>query len=344
LEQDKHSIQDNSKPFGDRSIDLWKTLSIWIEALDSAEVDANKTHFLMVTNKILPECLAKKIGRAQEQLAIEECVGDMEKIVVSPAESTKKYMDRVMMVSSRDNLRRLIKNCELSDASDATAGAELNDKTISYFQLPENLKTEAVSILDGLRGWVHRVALNCWQKGEPAWITRDHFVNQLQAIIGCENRKIRRERSEHLIPVAETEIGRRKGSVFVKQLYLIMDDDSVVNNAIREFVRCSIEKLRLSVDGNVTDDDWLAFDATLQARWQKISSRIKRTEKSATEEDVGFDIFTETTESYREKLAGSDTEQVYLTSGTYHRLADNLRVGWHPRFDELLNNGEVQNV
>ena len=57
----------------------------------------------------------------------------------------------------------------------------------------------------------------------------------------------------------------------------------------------------------------------------------------AKEEDVGFEIFTDTTEEYREKLAGSDTEQVYLTSGTYHRLADTVVVGWHPRFKELMS-------
>jgi len=54
------------------------------------------------------------------------------------------------------------------------------------------------------------------------------------------------------------------------------------------------------------------------------------------EEDVGFEIFTETTEDHRERLAGSDTDQVYLTSGTYHRLADLLRVGWHPRYEDLM--------
>jgi hypothetical protein len=59
--------------------------------------------------------------------------------------------------------------------------------------------------------------------------------------------------------------------------------------------------------------------------------------RSNHEEDIGFEIFTDTTESHREKLAGSDTEQVYLTSGTYHRLADLIRVGWHPRFKELMS-------
>ena len=60
------------------------------------------------------------------------------------------------------------------------------------------------------------------------------------------------------------------------------------------------------------------------------------TSERAPETDVGFEIFTDTTEDHREKLAGNDTEQVYLTSGTYHRLADLVRVGWHPRFEELM--------
>jgi len=113
--------------------------------------------------------------------------------------------------------------------------------------------------------------------------------------------------------------------------------EAVPFNAIREFVRCSIEKIRLSAEGNITDDDWKAFEATLQSRWEKIRKRVIRmSQENRNEEDVGFEIFFETTEDHREKLAGSDTEQVYLTSGTYHRLANMIRVGWHPRFEELM--------
>jgi hypothetical protein len=56
----------------------------------------------------------------------------------------------------------------------------------------------------------------------------------------------------------------------------------------------------------------------------------------AEETDIGFEIFTETTENHKERLAGTETEQVYLTSGTYHRLADLLSVGWHPRYEALM--------
>ena len=72
----------------------------------------------------------------------------------------------------------------------------------------------------------------------------------------------------------------------------------------------------LSAEGNITDDDWLAFESTLLSRWDKIRARIMRMRQGAPEEDVGFEIFTDTTETHCEKLAGSDTEQVYLTSGS----------------------------
>jgi hypothetical protein len=100
--------------------------------------------------------------------------------------------------------------------------------------------------------------------------------------------------------------------------------------------------MRLSAEGNITDDDWMAFEATLKSRWNKIRSRVIRMSHTEREEDVGFEIFTDTTEDHREKLAGSDTEQVYLASGTYHRLANMIQVGWHPRFEELMR--EIEEV
>lgn len=176
-----------------------------------------------------------------------------------------------------------------------------------------------------------------WQQGQPAWIQRDHFVNQFHAVIDTRKRQLTRERAEHLIPVVDEKVGQEKGRPFVKQLYLVPDEDIIVETGIREFIRCNIEKSRLSAEGNVTDDYWKAFETTLLSRWEKIHTRICRMSKSETEQDIGYQIFTETTEDHREKLAGNDTEQVYLTSGTYHRLAAMIRIGWHPRFSELMS-------
>lgn len=335
LEQDKHSIREDAEPFGDRSKDLWNTLAIWIEALDTKKV-ADTTRFLMVTNKVLPECIAKQIGRAESEEEITACVAALEVAAKTPPHHIASFIKRVLHPDSGTSLRRLISRCNLADASQATAGRELRKETLAQLQLPEWCLAGADSIADELLGWLHKTALVAWQQKQPAWIQRDHFVNQLHAVIDRRKRRIARERAEHLIPVTEDKVGQEKGRPFVKQLHLVTDNDDIVDSAIREFIRCNIEKSRLSVEGNVTDDDWTAFETALLSRWDKISARVIRMKQAAPEEDIGFEIFTETTEEHREKLAGSDTEQVYLTSGTYHRLADMVRVGWHPRFEELM--------
>ena len=84
------------------------------------------------------------------------------------------------------------------------------------------------------------------------------------------------------------------------------------------------------------DNDWIDFETKLYSRWDKIFKRLKRMRQANPEEDIGFEIFTETTENYREILAGTQTDQIYLTAGTYHRLADLLTLGWHPRYEDLM--------
>jgi hypothetical protein len=336
LEQDKHSIQQTSKPFGDRSHDLWNTLAIWIDALDNNEVQGSSIHFLMVTNKSVPDCIAHQIGRASTDDEITACITALEAASQKPTKELTGLMQSVLKPASRANLCTLIRNCDFADASASTSEADLRKETIAHLQLPAWAATHANSIADELLGWLHSTALALWQKGEPCWIQRNHFVNQLHAILDRRKREIARERSEHLIPVSDAKVGENKGSRFVRQLHLVTEDDTIVDNAIREFIRCNIEKSRLSEEGNITDDDWTAFETVLLSRWSKIRARVLRMKEGTLEEDIGFEIFTETTEDHREPLAGSDTEQVYITSGTYHRLADLIRVGWHPRFEELM--------
>ncbi|MCX6844475.1 MAG: hypothetical protein NTX53_19610 [candidate division WOR-3 bacterium] len=334
-EQDKHSIS-KAKPFGDRSEGLWKTLAIWIEALDAGEVSAGTTKFLMVTNKVVPECIAHKISRAGGEDEAKACVAILEASAKRVPRHVAKYAARVLRPGSRPNLVKLIQSCGLADGSLETSGPELRAKTIAELPLPEWYKADADSIVNELLGWLHDTALAAWRQRRPAWIPRDHFVNQLHAILDLRKRLTRRERAERLIPVTEDSVGKTRGSPFVKQLHLVTDDDELVDTAIREFIRCNIEKSRLSIEGNITDDDWLTFEAELLSRWRKIRSRFMRMKKAEPEEDVGFEILTETTDEYRGRLAGSETEQVYLTSGTYHRLSDMVKVGWHPRFEELM--------
>ena len=336
LEQDKHSVRETAQPFGDRSKGLWNTLALWIEAIESGARSVESTLFLMVTNTVVPDCISRRIASATCDGDVDGCIKDLEKAGEKPPKHLAHLIGRVLCPESRMTLRGLIPRIELEDASVGTARADLRKNTIAHLQLPSWCSDSSDSIANELSGWLHTTVMSAWEELQPAWVDHQHFIDQFHAILAKRNRQIVRERAALLIPVPDDTVGGEKGRRFVKQLYLITDDDVLIDIAIREFIRCNIEKARLSKEGNVTDDDWRAFRDTLVARWEKIRSRVKRMKSENDETDVGFELFTETTEDYREKLAGSDTEQVYLTSGTYHLLADLLTVGWHPRYEVLM--------
>lgn len=333
LEQDKHSIRDDGVPYGDRSKDLWNTLNTWLTALESGEISADTTAFFLVTNKVLPDCLAKKIAASKTSSEADACVQEMIAAVKDPPEGIAAHCQRVLRATSRSHLQDLILKIELLDGS---AGPSLRATTISFLQIPDGHKDAATSIADELLGWMHTEALLAWQGQKPAWISRDHFVNRLHAALEQRRRKIARERSEHLLPIPTEDVGKELGRPFVRQLNHITDDDGVVDGSIKDFLRCNLEKMRLSREGNITDEDWLAFEAALQSRWDRIQARVKRTSGGKPGEDQGWEIFSDTAEEHREKLAGQDTEQLYLTAGSYHRLADALALGWHPNWKSLM--------
>lgn len=341
LEQNKHSIQEDVEPFGDRSKDLWNTLSIWVTALEEGELDGTKTRFLMVTNKTLPDCIAKRISQAEKDDEINVCVDELILAAMKPSETIRSYTEKVLAPTTEPHLRAVIKHCEVADAASGASGPDLRRQTIAELPIPEWFTKQAESIANELLGWVKTQVLALWQTGQAAWISRDSFVTQFHAVLDRRRRQQTRERAANLIPVIDEQLGKEKGRLFVKQIYLVTDEDSRVDEAIREFLRCRIEKSRLSADGNITDQDWIDFEDSLKTRWSKIFSLYRRLNRAEPEEDVGFKVLSETTDEHRERLAGVETEQVYLTAGTYHRLADQLVVGWHPRYLELVNQEDL---
>lgn len=340
LEQNKHSIQKNAGPFADRSKDLWNTLSIWVTALENGELDATKTRFLMVTNKTLPECIVLRISKAETPSEVTECIQALKVAAENPPETIRAWTEKVLLPSSEPHLRAVLANCELVDEASGASGEDLRKQTIAELPIPEWFTRDAESIADELLGWLKKQVLKLWQAGQPAWISRDSFITQFHAVLDRRKRQQKRERAANLIPIFDEELQREKGRVFVKQIYLVTDEDSRVDEAIRDFLRCRSEKTRLSADGNITDQDWIDFEEVLKTRWTKIFSRFRRLGQNEPEEDVGFKVLCETSDGHKERLAGIETEQVYLTAGTYHRMADQLVVGWHPRYEELIKQAE----
>ncbi|NJD78857.1 MAG: hypothetical protein FIB08_17475 [Candidatus Methanoperedens sp.] len=315
-----------------------------MKAIIEEDIDLGNTEFHLVTNKILsPRSFLKKIANAKDNNGIDECIKELRDLGRSPPPGLAHLIQSVLSYNDQ-TLKDLIQRIYVTDGTDSSHGQQLKEKIASNLQIPSNVSTNDVILF--LLGWLHKTSMELWEKQQPAWITKEAFNNQMFRIVERLRNRAFRETAKDLLPVSEEDRKAHKGRIFVMQLLQIAIDENneQLIEAIDDFIRCSLELIRLSTEGNITERDIKEFEGHLVDRWKKIFAlhkrqmqRMQRTpsdDRKAAEE-TGYEIFHEST-NHREPLACQQTEEYYLTSGYYHRLADSLEVGWHPDFREIF--------
>jgi hypothetical protein len=337
-EQAKHSLVGRN-PFTDRSRGLWRTLEIWAIQLKDSQQALDNVELHLVTNAEVGEGLARKIDAASSAEDAEACVAALLELARSLADDENPAARRILEFD-REFLEKLVLRIRLIDGSH-TAGSELWAATAERLNLPEELDVEAVA--QSMLGWIHATCMELWRSGRPAWINRGAFKSRLARVIShhISNRLL--ERTVEALPVSDTDRERHAHHLFVAQLRILEFPEEVADDylveAVNDYVRCLSERTRLLQDGRITGDDLDDFEERLFQRWEMQSRRHwGRSAGGGAHDhcDCGRSLYQDSIE-HREFLAGVPTQQWYLTRGHLHRLADEPRIGWHPKYPQLLD-------
>ncbi|MBI1826079.1 MAG: hypothetical protein HY287_02340 [Planctomycetes bacterium] len=328
LIQSKSTLDPNRNPVSDSSPALWKTLAIWANALQKGEIDPSKTQLFLVTNANLSDCLATRLGRAVKPAELAQIVAELRSNPKTPSQSIGEAVAAVRGCSD-DQLTRLCSCVQVLDDNHRQSFDDLHADIIAKCHLPASV--DSPTFLDAMLGWVHTTVMQKWQAGHPAWIQQQHFNDRLHAVIENVRRRRSRELPARQLVCTETEIMSHKASLFVRQIDVIDADDAEVTEAIIDYLRHNRERLRLVHEGIVTDDDWAHFDDLLVEHWRPVFRQQQTASTSPAQRKQGKRVYIEI-QKHRERLAGDETDEYYLTRGAYHRLADALVVGWHAKF------------
>ncbi|KON68897.1 hypothetical protein AKG34_08925 [Peribacillus butanolivorans] len=295
-EQDKHSISSNI-PFGDHSKDLWNTLHIWLKEIKKQEVDINYAQFHLVTNKVLSDCLAKRIGTSNTEHEVLACIKEIRTKKDSVPKGVLKIVTSVLEYDDEE-LGALIKRVVLTDGLATSHGEELKEKMSDILHLPTDIPFN--EIYYSLLGWIHTTVITLWREGKPAWISRRAFDKQYWNVISRFQDKTFKETSKSLLPISDIERKAQLHKMFVRQLYLLSlnEDNELLINSIDDFLRCNTERTRLSMEGDITKEDFEIFEESLVERWKLIYERYNfkysrsrnEDEKKYRGEEYGGDI------------------------------------------------------
>lgn len=324
----KHHLKDHR--LTDFSPELWRTLEIWIEAIREAAPEDWPSFFLMTTAIAAPDSAASLLGETGR-----DQVGAMSRLLEVAAISTDKETAsaRAGFLGLDHHLQlALLERVKVLDGTPRVGDLQARLARALALALP---RTQPETFLEGVEGW--------WvgRSGELLTGAIDHVRGEdLEAFCRAHrdrfdarslvtHRELRKDPSEE-----EKEPYRDRR--FVRQLEVVEAGPGQIDLAIRYYLRAHAQRGRWARELDDLASDFEDFEDRLQDEWEPehlgMCDRVGEDERERCSEGrrLAFELGGRSTARLR------NVDEPVLRHGTLHRLADRLRVGWHPEFRKLM--------
>lgn len=341
LLQTKHHI-DRIASLSNHSADLWKTLRIWSEAATADPSLPQRARFVLVTTGVAPEGQAAAFLRTSDPSArnpsnaadiltqVAESSGNK---ALQPAHAAFLALTMKMRISLLSAVEVLDKHALITDL----------DHVIENDLRLVAPRGKAVMAREMLEGWWWPRICRALMKRPSEPISILEVEGKLDDIREQMKRNALVADLEHA-DLPEIQDSEYEGRPFVRQLKIIGIGGSRIQYAKRDYYRAFTQRSRwvrehLAIDGEISH-----FESTLIEEWQPHFERMQEKHSadpadSATLRRAGQDIYQWVESDARFPFRAQVLR--FLNVGSFHILANELRVGWHRDFAHLCKEGET---
>ena len=343
LLQTKHHLK-RSGELTDKSVDLWKTLGVWSEATKADPSLPGRTRFVLVTTALAP------IGSAASFLQPAE-VGNRDPAradaMLVQAGSASRNMVLVQAFGAFKALtpemrEALVGAIEIIDSAPHIADLESRIEKRIRMIAPSG---KAPFAREQLEGWWWPRICTVLQAETPRTIPVLEVEQKLDDIRDGFKRDTLPLDMEHVDPSQE-ELDTLDEMRFVRQLRLVSLGGLRLQYAKRDFYRASAQRSQWARRNLLFDGEVGHFDKTLIEEWQP---RFEHMRHGLTEDSRDADLREAGHRLYNWVETGArfplrTTISRFLNVGSYHILADNLRVGWHRDYQSLCGDQNTEDT
>jgi hypothetical protein len=324
-----------TNPIANRSVDLWKTIGNWIRAVESRELRVDRTTFHLRLGRERGGTICKSFAEASTaedaSAALEKAKGAFftagGKLRKGVSGALRPEIEVVFAPARSGLVRDIVVRFQMSFGTGH-----------AYEELLNHLKTKfidddvAEDVLLHALGWVKKELDSAIERGEPPLIAVDEFRTEVNAF--RDRLKARSYLPSFAGPPSLEEIELQRLRVFVRQLNLIEFSEEQILRGITDFLSARANRVQYARRGYVHRDTFAEFEGALKSLWQNHRDEVEL-DQSESEIDRGRRVAFR---CLREKLRlqGVDVPADFVR-GCLHYLADQPSIGWHPRYEILLN-------
>lgn len=323
------------------SLDIWKTLRVWCDAVDEGAIDLESVELFLVTTS------TAKVNHAISNLSADLKAKDRKpEIARTTLEAAAKGSQNATIKDCFDSLKKLnvTKRKKLFKAitfiGDSPGIADVRQR------LEKNLwaavdQTHIASFVDQVEGWWFSEVIRQLSDPKCPGIS----LRSLQAKVNTLREDFRRDNlPDELLheEVPQGQLSDDDRRVFVKQLQVIQVGPGRVRKAQENHYRAATQRSRW-IRSNLLDlEEWDRFEMRLLSEWEEFYSEMTDglSDDSPDQQLVaagdGLFKWANTASATQASLCiRSEFRSPYLTRGSFHMLADQLRLGWHRDFKEV---------
>lgn len=340
LIQLKHHVQRQGN-LTDGSTDLWRTLKVWIDVISESPDILNGTKFLIVTTAIAPDNTAASFLKKDENRNEESAYEKLKNIcIISENKEHKKYYEAFLKTDEITLKCLLSQICIIDSANNIVDVEKIYRRQIRYSCIPKYEN----QICERLEGWWYKKAVEALNSDTPI------FVNQRQVRSFIVS--VSQEYSDENLPIDIFDVDNLQESdlsdnekIFYEQLKLICLGSHRMRTALRDYYRAFNQRANWVRNDLLYVNELEKYEECLIDEWEhcfaamedELAEYIEATEEEKIKK--GRSLFTDIEK--KDIRIRPKCQEAFVMRGSYHMLANQLKVGWHidfyNRLMELLN-------
>lgn len=328
-------LKHHSKPASltDSSVDLWRTLGVWIDAINYDSSLLKNTDFVIITTAEVPSNSASEAIQNNDYRKAFECL----KAVAEKSENKANVSAYSKFKSLREPLiLSLIRRIKIISSSIKIIDIEKSiQKLLFYSCKPEFIP----KVLERVEGWWYQECVKALSSSIAVITTK----RQLQSIV----LEISRQYGDDSLPIEFWNIDEveeadldPKDRIFLEQLRLLQSQNRTLRLAINDYYRASKERSSWLRQGLVFANDLDFYEHQLIDAWKhafaEMEERLSEYGVPTEQEKIKEGKVLYSNLMGKEIRIRPGVCVPYVMNGTYHHIANSLKIGWHVDFLDKL--------
>lgn len=321
----------------DFSVDLWKTLAIWVSRVSSSPTQAGNVRFVLLTTATCAEASALAMLRDNDD---ERDVEAARERLVSIAQTstnnqTKKGREAFLaLVPAQQTL--LLSNTYVFDQAPHIINVRNEIEAELSLGVPSG---QLVSYTDQLEGWWLSRVISSLSEPESPGISFQSILAKMT--------EIRDQYKADALPLSPSienvtgaPIADDDQRTFVRQMRLVDVPDGPAARAVQDYYRAFTQRSVWAREDLLLDDEATRYDSDLMdalARQTDACADSFACEDEEQEKKLGRHLFHwSSTHSFPLR----NRHEQWLSAGSYQIISDRALIGWHPNYSDLLDSDE----